>query len=125
MMARMPTGRLRKNAQRQDRFVVSQPPSSGPMAAIPPITAPQIPKAIARSRPRKLSLRIDCVAGRIIAPPRPWTSRAPMSISPLLATPATMEASTNRTRPPRYNARRPRTSPIRPSVTRSAAKTRV
>jgi hypothetical protein len=33
---------------------------------------PQIPKAIARSRPRKLELRIDCVAGRIAAPPSPY-----------------------------------------------------
>ncbi len=105
--------------------MVSQPPRSGPTAAIPPITAPQMPNAIARSRPWKLALRIDWVAGRIIAPPMPWTRRAPISISPLVARPATIEAAMKTTRPARYIARRPRTSPIRPRVTRSAAKTSV
>jgi hypothetical protein len=92
---------------------------------MPPMTAPQIPKAIARSRPWKFEFRIDCVEGRIIAPPIPWTRRAPMSISPLVARPATIEALTKTTRPARYMARRPSTSPIRPSVTSRVAKTRV
>ena len=67
----MPTGMLMKNDQRQERLVVSHPPSNGPNAAIPPMTAPQMPNAMARSRPRKLVLRMDWVAGRTIAPPRP------------------------------------------------------
>ena len=119
----MPTGMLMKNDQRHDRFVVSQPPSSGPIAAMPPMTAPQMPNAMARSRPRKLVLRIDWVAGRIIAPPTPWSSRAPMSIVPLVDAPAMTDAIRKMTRPTRYITRRPRWSPRRPSVMSSAAKT--
>ena len=49
---------------------------------MPPMTEPQMPKAMARSRPRKFALRIDWVAGRIVAPPTPCRSRAAMSSSP-------------------------------------------
>ena len=112
-----------KKAQRQVRYVVSQPPISGPTAAMPPIVAPQIPNAIARSRPRKLVLRIDCVEGRIIAPPTPCITRAAMRSSPDGAAPASTDAIANTTRPARYIARRPSRSPTRPSVTSSAAKT--
>ncbi len=45
----IPTGTLMKNDQCQDRLVVNQPPSRGPSAAMPPMTAPQMPKAMARS----------------------------------------------------------------------------
>jgi hypothetical protein len=84
-----------------------------------------MPKAIARSRPRKFALRIDWVAGRIMAPPTPWTSRAAISISPLVERPATIDAATKSASPARYMRRRPRMSPIRPSVTRRAANTSV
>ena len=122
-MAMMPSGMLMKNDQRQDRLVVSQPPSSGPMAATPPMTAPQMPNAMARSRPRKLVFRIDCVAGRIMAPPTPWSRRAAMSWVPSWAAPAMTDATMKITRPPRYISRRPRWSPSRPRVMRSAANT--
>ena len=46
-----------------------------------------------------------------------------MSHSPLWARPASTDATMNRTRPPRYIARRPTTSPMRPIVTSSAANT--
>ena len=44
-------GTLIRNAQRQVRSVVSQPPSNGPMAAMPPMVEPQMAKATARSLP--------------------------------------------------------------------------
>ena len=74
---------------------------SGPIAAMPPIVAPQMPNAIARSRPRKLVLRIDWVDGRIIAPPMPWKTRARMSSSPVGAAPASTDANAKITRPSR------------------------
>ena len=98
----MPMGMLMKNDQCHDRLVVNQPPSSGPSAAMPPMTAPQMPKAMARSWPRKLVLRMDCVEGTIMAPPTPWRSRAAISIVPLEEKPAMTEAIMKMTRPRRY-----------------------
>lgn len=45
------SGMLMPNAHRHEYEVVSQPPSSGPSAAVPPIVEPHTAKAIARSRP--------------------------------------------------------------------------
>ena len=47
---RAPTGRLMKKIARQSTSSVSAPPSSTPMAAPAPPTAPQTPSALARSR---------------------------------------------------------------------------
>ena len=49
--ATRPTGRLMKKIARQSTSSVSVPPSSTPMAAPAPPTAPQTPSALARSRP--------------------------------------------------------------------------
>ncbi len=49
--ARAQTGRLTKKIQRQPKCSVSSPPMIGPAAAAAPLTAPQTPKAIPRSRP--------------------------------------------------------------------------
>ena len=53
-MIRMPSGTLMPNAHRHENAVVSQPPRSGPTAAMPPIVDPQTANAIVRSRPRKV-----------------------------------------------------------------------
>ena len=52
MMTMMPIGTLIKKAQCQLALVTSQPPTSGPIAAMPPMVAPQTANAIARSLPR-------------------------------------------------------------------------
>ena len=93
------SGMLIPNAQRHEKLVVSQPPSSGPSAAVPPMVAPQTPKAMPRSRPRNVALSRDSEVGSIMAPPMPCRARAPISVPPLWATAAsTLEA---RRPPPR------------------------
>ncbi len=118
-----PTGTLIQNAQRQVWYVVSQPPTSGPTAAMPPIVEPQTAKAMARSRPAKTAFTVDRVDGRIIAAPTPCSTRAAMSIVPPTANPARTLATTKTTMPRRNSRRRPWMSPTRPTVSSSAAKT--
>ena len=112
-------------AQRQESSVVSQPPSSGPRAAAPPIVEPQMAKATARSLPRKFALMIDNDVGSINAPPRPCSSRAPINSVPLLDTAASTLASTNTTMPRLNSSRRPHRSASRPNINRKAANTSV
>ena len=67
----MPIGTLMRKAQCQEALVVSQPPTSGPRAAMPPIVPPQTAKAIARSLPTNTALMTESELGRIMAPPMP------------------------------------------------------
>ena len=46
-----PIGTLTKKIQRQPAYSVRTPPTSGPIATASPIVAPQMPKAVPRSRP--------------------------------------------------------------------------
>jgi hypothetical protein len=104
-------------------LVTNQPPASGPSAAIPPITEPQIPKAIARSRPRNVAFTIESVAGRISAAPTPCRKRPARRTVPGGAS-AVIRLAPRKTRRPQMNTRRrPVTSPTRPTLIRSAAKT--
>ena len=45
------TGRLTRKIHRQPKLAVSSPPMIGPTADAAPLTAPQMPKAMPRSRP--------------------------------------------------------------------------
>ena len=72
----IPTGRLMRKMARQSTSSVSVPPSSTPMAAPAPPTAPHTPSAFARSGPWKVVVMIDSAAGDSIAAPRPWPARA-------------------------------------------------
>ena len=73
---------LMPKAHRHEYDVVSQPPSSGPSAAVPPIVEPQTAKAMARSRPRNPALSMDSEVGSIIAPAMPCSTRLPISSGP-------------------------------------------
>ena len=92
-------GILIRKIQRQPKCVVSSPPAIGPSAAMPPIVAPQTPKAAARSLPWKVALTIDRVDGSTRAPPTPWRRRARIRNSPLGASPARMLAPAKMARP--------------------------
>ena len=66
------SGMLIPNAQRHEKLFVSQPPSSGPSAAVPPMVAPQTPKAMPRYASRRnVALSRDSEVGSIMAPPMP------------------------------------------------------
>src|ERR1035437_4891302 len=86
----MPKGMFIQNAQRHVAFVRSQPPTSGPIAAMPPIVDPHTANAMARSLPTKIALRLESVAGSRNAAPMPWRSLAAMSVAPEPAAPARM-----------------------------------
>lgn len=123
-MTSSPTGMLSQNAQRHDTSVASQPPISGPIAAMPPIAEPQTANAMVRARPVKVALSVDRVLGTIMAAPMPCTSRAVISMVPLVLEPATTEEAMNTTMPVAKTLRRPCRSPKRPTVSSRAANIR-
>src|SRR5690606_81986 len=120
-----PSGRLMPKAHRHENAAVSQPPSSGPTAAMPPIVEPQTANAMARWRPVKVALSSDSVAGRIIAPPSPCTTRDRISSSPFGESAAATLETANSTTPRMSIRRRPMRSARVPKTSSSAAKTRV
>lgn len=67
----------------------------------------------------------DMVAGRTMAPPMPWMTRATMSSSPDPASPAKIEAAVNALTPMTSMRRRPMRSASVPNGMRRAAKTSV
>ncbi len=98
-----------------------KPPSSGPIATAPPTVAPQIPIALARSRPsNSWAIRASAVAN-IAAAPAPWTPRATLSMVGSLANPQPNEASVNSAKPKLKTRRRPMRSPIDPATSRNDA----
>ena len=112
-------------AQRHEKSVVNQPPMSGPKAAAAPMVEPHTAKAIPRSLPKKLALSSDNEVGSIIAPPKPWASRARMSADPPSAV-AAKTLATTKTRTPRSNMRRrPMRSATRPKSSSVDANTSV
>ena len=117
-----PIGAFTKKIHRQDRPEVSRPPSSGPMATARPVTAPQTPNAVPRSRPRNASASSARETANMIAPPMPCRPRESWSIRVLVAKPHRTEAPVNTTRPIRYSRRRPYMSARLPAVSRNAAR---
>ena len=118
----MPIGTLMRKAQCQDAYVVSQPPTSGPRAAMPPIVPPQTAKAIARSLPTNTALMTDSELGRIIAPPMPWRARAAMRVLAESDAATRTLAATNTTTPSMNSSLRPERSAMRPERMSSDAK---
>ena len=72
---------LTKKIQRHPTYVVSAPPTSGPIATAIPTVAPQIPKAVPRSRPWNSCEMIASETANIPAPPIPCAPRAMISQS--------------------------------------------
>ena len=117
-----PIGAFTKKIHRQDRPEVSRPPSSGPIATARPVTAPQTPNAVPRSRPRNASASRASETANMIAPPMPCSARDSWSISVVVAKPQSTEAVVNTARPIRYSSRRPNMSARLPAVSRNAAR---
>ena len=117
------TNRLIRKPQRQLKLVVSQPPSSGPIAVDAPATPPHTPNAIARSRPRNLETSSDAVAGIMSAAPMPSMIDSPtMSMGTLVEIDAMKEPTPKSTAPNMNMRLRPNRSPRRPPVIVSAAR---
>jgi hypothetical protein len=120
--AAMPIGTFTKKIHSQPSPSVSAPPTSGPIATAAPTVAPQMPNAVARSRPWKAWAINDSEVANSIAPPMPWTPRERISISGDTARPHAAEAAENRTRPRTKTARRPIRSDNEPETSSSAAR---
>ena len=118
---RSPIGRLTKKIQRQPTYVVSAPPTSGPIATAAPTVAPQMPKAVPRSRPWNSCEMIASETANIAAPPIPCTPRARISQSGDCAAPQRAEASVKSAIPPRKTRLRPSRSPSEPALSSVAA----
>ena len=123
--AASPTGMLTKKIHSQERASVSTPPSRTPAAAPKPPTAPQTPSAMFRCRPSaNVVIRIASAAGEIVAAPRPWIARAPISEASDQASPQRSEPIVKTTSPIMKIRRRPRMSAVRPPSSRKPPKTR-
>ena len=120
--ATIPIGTFTKKMYRQERPLVSTPPSSGPMATARPVTVPQTPKATPRSRPRNASASSASDTANMIAPPTPCKPRDSCSISVVAANPHSTDAPVNTARPTRYSSRRPYMSARLPAVSKNAAR---
>jgi hypothetical protein len=71
-----PIGMLMKKIHSQPMPSTSAPPTSGPIATAAPVVAPQIPNAVARSRPSNSCAISASDVANIAAPPMPWRPRA-------------------------------------------------
>src|SRR5665213_2046964 len=71
-----PNGRLMKNAHLQDACCTSQPPNTGPIAAVMDVKPDQVPIARPLSASEKLTLISAKLPGTSSAPPIPCTPRA-------------------------------------------------
>jgi hypothetical protein len=87
-----------------------------------PMVAPNIPKAPARSRGGKVTWMIERIWGNMIAPISPWSTRDPISMPGLWASPQRAEASVNPAMPMMNRRLRPKMSPRRPPVISMTAK---
>ena len=118
------TGMLTKKIHSHESASVSTPPSRTPAAAPKPPTAPQTPRAMFRSRPSaNVVIRIASAAGEIVAAPRPWIARAPISAVSDQARPQSSEPRAKMTSPAMKTRRRPSTSAVRPPSSRNPPKT--
>ncbi len=120
-IAAIPIGTLTKKIHSQPRPSVSTPPTRGPIATAPPIVAPQIPKAVARSGPWNSWAISARVVASIPAAPIPWTARKRLSIVGSVASPQASEATVKIPKPIVKTRRRPIRSPSDPAVSSSEA----
>ncbi len=122
------SGTLRKKIARHDQAVMSQPPSSGPIAVVTPERPAQAPIAGPCSSSAKLARRTARLPGTSSAAPAPCTARAAISAPREGARPQAIEATVNQTSPTTNVFRRPSPSPRDPpssssevSVSRNAS----
>jgi hypothetical protein len=113
-----------KKIQFQPACSVRSPPTSGPSASASADTPAQSPIAVPRCLAGNVTVMIESVAGFIIAAPTPWATRAPISASPLEASPQAREAAVKTPMPKTKMRRRPYASASFPPISISAANVR-
>jgi hypothetical protein len=124
--ATIPMGTLTRKIGRQSRpsrsASISSPPTRGPVMVASPMVAPNIPKAPARSWGGKVTWMTERIWGNMIAPISPCSTREPISMPGLWASPQRAEASVNPAMPMMNSRLRPKMSPRRPPVISMTAK---
>ena len=101
------SGTLKKKAERQLRFSISQPPSTGPTAVVIALKPDHVPIARPRSAPSKVALMIARLPGTSNAAPIPCSARATISISGDDAKPQQIDAAVKEATPIRKIRLRP------------------
>src|SRR3989441_5297617 len=118
-IATSPIGRFSRKMKCQSATCVSTPPSTTPTAPPADATKPQTLMALARSAGSGKRSRItESATAWTIAPPMPWTPRAPMSSHCEVARPQASDAAVNSARPAMRTVRRPMRSAARPPRSR-------
>ena len=119
------TGTFTKNTEPHQKCSSSQPPVIGPAATAMPLTALQMPIALARSLgSRNTLVMIARVAGKISAAPMPMSARPAMRPSGESVAPAKADVAPNATRPTISARLRPNLSPRPPAARRRPVNTR-
>ena len=112
-----------KKAQRQPPASMSTAPRDGPVATARAEMPPHMATAWARSDGAVAASRSASEAGMSSAAPTACTTRPPMSIQGLVATPHSREPSVNTAMPRRNQRRRPERSAMRPAPSSRAPNT--
>ena len=117
----IPSGTLRKNAQRQVRLSIRAPPTAGPIAVATPPTAPSAPTAVERRSTGNSSSTSASEAGDSMASPAAWTMRAAMRKCTVGAVETRRLPTMNVPKPMRNIRARPNRSAAQPAGTKTAA----
>ena len=112
----IPIGTLTKKIKRHPAYVVSAPPTRGPIATAIPTVAPQIPYAVPRSFPWNSCAMIASETANIPAPPIPCNPRERMRKSGDVAAPHNADATVNSAIETRNTRFRPSRSPSEPAL---------
>lgn len=96
----MLTGTFAKKSQRQLRWSVMKPPSTGPSRDESPKVAPIMPWYLPRSRGLMMSPMMACESGCMVPMPRPWTARATIRNQKFGGRPQSTEPARKTTIPP-------------------------
>src|SRR5262249_20438757 len=100
------TGRLMKNTQRHEACCTSQPPSTGPIAAVIEVNPDQVPIARPRSSVENETLIRARLLGTSSAPPIPCKLRAAIKCLMSGASPHHIDAMENKITPAAKTLRR-------------------
>jgi hypothetical protein len=120
-IAARPIGTFSQKIHCHERPWTTAPPTSGPTATPRPEMPPHRPSASPRRSAGTASLRIVSVSGVTMAPPTPWSARAPISHSIDGDMAAAAEPRVKMPSPTRNVRLRPRRSPsAAPSISSTA-----
>ena len=118
------SGTFRKNTARQLTCSISQPPVTGPMAAVIALNPDHSPIARPRCASSNVALMIARLPGTRNAAPTPCSARPAISTGAEVARPQKIDATVKKATPARNTRLRPTWSPIDPPTRISAPRNR-